>query len=229
MGVYRWRHFALADAFNSFARRKTPRVRNKKKQTTTPNQQKGYEMIKQLSRKTLSKVLQKNKNGSWQTVRAETLTQTGKGFTNPKHTMKFKSLYVCARYWKKELDCETRVIIEPASNGRTYPRAVFQIRPRQEIPFKINSASKQTREIDEICTELEALIEEIEKLSQCAQELAEALTPMKAPSIIGTDDQLKNLVYLIEQGINERRFSAELREEYDSRPAPQPRTRKDFE
>ena len=186
-------------------------------------------MIKQLSRKTLSKVLQKNKNGSWQTVRAETLTQKGKGFTNPKHTMKFKSLYVCARYWKKELDCETRVIIEPASNGRTYPRAVFQIRPRQEVPFKINSTSKQTREINEICTELETLIEEIEKLSQCAQELAEALTPMKAPSIIGTDDQLKNLVYLIEQGINERRFSAELREEYDSRPAPQPRTRKDFE
>ena len=196
-----------------------PRKRNKKKKSKkkiSPKHKKGNKM-KPLNQKRLRRILADNPSADWFDVREVRLTEKKK----PKHQNRFKALYVCARYWAKQLDCEARAIVVEPSNGETYPKAVLQLRPRR--------APKQIETVAKLTANLEALIAEVDKLTELAEQMNVLSAEMARKATTKQANNLDELLDIIEADIRNRRLSAEIKQAWNERPAPAPRVRKDFE
>ena len=173
--------------------------------------------MKPLNQKRLQKILADNPSADWFDVREVRLTEKKK----PKHQNRFKALYVCARYWAKQLDCEARAIVVKPSNGETYPKAVLQLRPRR--------APKQIETVTKLTANLEALIVEVDKLAELAGQMNVLSAEMARKATAKQTNHLDELLDIIEADIRNRRLSAEIKKAWNERPAPAPRVRKDFE
>ena len=106
--------------------------------------------MRPLNQKRLRRILAENPSANWFDVREVRLTEKKK----PKLQNRFKALYVCARYWSKTLNCEARAVIVEPSNGETFPKAVLQLRPRQEKQ-RFETVKELERELKNLIIEVD--------------------------------------------------------------------------
>ena len=173
--------------------------------------------MKPLNQKRLRRILEENPSANWFDVKEIRLTER----KNPKLQNRFKALYVCARYWSKTLDCEARAIIVEPSNGETFPKAVLQLRPRQE--------KQRFETVKELERELKNLIVEVDKLAELAKEMSDLSAEMARKAEKKQTNSLDELLEIIEADIRNRRLSSEMRQAWRERPVKVNPVRRDFE